>query len=59
MGNYRNYEFIIDFFTYFLNIDISVTIQVINLKFAMCVLKYLHEGSDPQILYLGPSSNFM
>ena len=51
MGNYRNYEFIMVFFTYFLNIDISVTIQVINLKIAMCVLKYPVEGSVSQFFF--------
>ena len=45
-GNSGNYEFIIDFFHfYFLNIDISLTIKVFNLKFAMSVLEYLLEGS--------------
>ena len=39
MGNYCFFHF------YFLNINISVTIQVINLKFAICVLKYPVEGN--------------
>ena len=47
------------FHFYFLNIDISVNIQVINLKFAMCVPKYLFKGSLSRISYLGPGSNFM
>ena len=47
------------FFTYFLNIDISSTIQVINLKFSMCVLKCLLEGSVSQIFCLGPSYHVM
>ena len=59
-GNLGKYEFISDFFHfYFLNINISLTIKVFNLKFAMCVLKYLLKGSLSQIFYLGPSFYFM
>ena len=37
-----NYEFEIEFFTYiFLNMEISVTIYIIKLKFSVYILKVL------------------
>ena len=39
--------------------DISVTIYVIDLRFSVCILKVLLEGSVSQILDLGPSFHFM
>ena len=44
-----------DFFHfYFLNIDISLTIYVIDLKFSVCILKVLLQGRVSQFFYLGP-----
>ena len=53
MGNYGNR---IRF--QFLNIDISLTNKVINLEFAMYVLKYLLEEKMSQIVCLCPSFYF-
>ena len=39
--------------------DISVTIHIIPLKFSVCILKVLLEGSVSQFSYLGPSFHFM
>ena len=44
---------------YFLNIDISVAIKVFDLKFSVCVLGIVFEGSMSQIFYLGLSFYFM
>ena len=44
---------------YFLNIDISVTIQVFGLTFMVCVLKVTLEGSMSQYFDLGLSFYFM
>ena len=38
--------------------DISLIIYTIALKFAMCILKVLLEGSVSQIFYLGPGFHF-
>ena len=43
----------------FLNIDISLTIHVIELKFSKCILKIGLEEIVSQIFYLGPSFHFM
>ena len=43
----------------FLNMDISLTIYVIDLRFSVYNLKVLLEGSVSQIFYLGPSFHFM
>ena len=43
----------------FLNMDISVTIYIINLRFSVCILKVVLEGRVSQISYLGPSFYFM
>ena len=40
------------FHFYFLNIDMSVTIQIMNLKCSMCVVKFPVKGSVSQILDL-------
>ena len=39
--------------------DISVNIYSIDLKFSVCTIKILLEGSVSQIIYLGPSFYFM
>ena len=39
--------------------DISVTINITELKFSVWILKVLLEGSVSQIFYLGPSFHFM
>ena len=39
--------------------DISVNIYIIDLKFSVCILKVLVEGSVSQIFYLGPSFYLM
>ena len=39
--------------------DISFTIYIIHLKFPVCILKVLLEGSVSQTFYLGPSFYFM
>ena len=39
--------------------DFSVTIYIIKLKFCVCILKVLPEGSVSQFFYLGPSFHFM
>ena len=39
--------------------DISVTIHIIPLRFSVCILKVLLEGSVSQIFDLGPSFYFM
>ena len=55
-----NYEFKMYFFHFYvLNIDISVTICVIGLKFSVCALKVLFEGKVSQNFDLGPSFDFM
>ena len=60
VGNYRNYELIIDFFTFIFGTSISqLLFKVMNLRFAMCVLKYIFEGRVSPIFHLGPSFNFM
>ena len=43
----------------FFNMNSSLTIYVIDLKFSMCILKVHSEGSVSQILDLGPSFHFM
>ena len=47
------------FHIYFLNMDITVPIYIINLKFSVSILNVLHEGRVSQILYLSPSFYFM
>ena len=47
------------FHFYFLNIDISVTIYITELKFSVWILKVLVEGSVSQFLFLGPSYHLM
>ena len=42
-----------------MNIDISVTIQDFDLRFSVCVLKVMFEGSMSQIFDLGLSFDFM
>ena len=44
---------------YFLNMDISVTIYIMDLEFSVCVLNVCPEGSMSQIFYLGHSFDFM
>ena len=39
--------------------DFSATIYIIKMKFSMCILKVLPEGSVSQIFDLGPSFHFM
>ena len=39
--------------------DISVTINIIDLKCSVCILKVLIEGRKSQIYYLGHSFHFM
>ena len=46
MGNYGNYESIINFVTLTLTLISHLLFKVVNLKFAMCVLRFF---------YLGPS----
>ena len=58
--NYRNYEF--NFFfvqLYYLNINISVTICAIDLKFPVSGPKVLPEGRVSQIFVLGLSFDCM
>ena len=43
----------------FLNMDISVSIHVIGLRFSVYSLKVLLEGSVSQIFCLGPRFYFM
>ena len=52
--DFRNYEFKIDISIYFLNIDISVTLYIIELKLSVG-LKVLLQGSMAQLSYLGSS----
>ena len=47
------------FYFYFLNRDISFTMQGIILKFSTHIPKVLMEGSLSQIFYLALSSNFI
>ena len=53
-------NFKIDFFHfYFLNIDTSVSINVIDLSFSVSLPEVLPEGSMSQIFYFGRSFHFM
>ena len=36
-----------------------MTIHIIHLRFSVCIIKVLLEGSVSRILYLGPSFHFM
>ena len=48
-----------DFFHFkLLNMDLSVTIYIINLKFSVCILKVLLKRKLSQYLYIGPSFTF-
>ena len=42
-----------------MNMDISVTIYITELKFSVYIPKVLREGTMSQILVLGPSFHFM
>ena len=44
---------------FFFNMDISLTIYIINLKICVCDLKVLPEGSMSQNFDLGPRFYFM
>ena len=47
-----NYEFKIDFFHfYLLNMDISVTINTVDLKCSVCTLKVLNDISVSHFLF--------
>ena len=42
-----------------MNIDISLNIYIVNLKCSMSIIKVFLGGRVSQILYLGPSFDFM
>ena len=47
------------FHFYYLNMDFSVTIYIIKMKFSVCIITVLPEGRVSQIFDLGPSFHFM